>query len=67
MQRFAKFGYVFKHKATGKIHGTSIDVESIKELKEYEQVPKGKVADEAKTETPKEETSYFTPKPRRTE
>lgn len=40
MERLTKFGYVWKHKKTGKLYGAKIDVKTIEELKEYEQVPR---------------------------
>lgn len=67
MQRIAKFGHVWKHKKTGKIHGASIDVKSIDELREYEQVAK-KAEPEAKpnetTEEKQEKSPFFTSKTR---
>lgn len=81
MERLTKFGYVWKHKNTGEVHGASIDVKTLEELKEYEQIPRSE-ADETKKQNdlktnksidlPKEkikdpEDAFFANKSRRTE
>lgn len=51
MERIAKFGHVWKNKKTGKTQGTKIDIKTIEELREYDQVPKSKETRENKEES----------------
>lgn len=61
MERLTKFGYVWKKKDSDKLLGAKIEVDSIEQLREYEQVPRPKTSKE------KEEPLFAASKTRRIE
>lgn len=45
MKRTAKYGHVWRDKATSKTYGTSIEINSVDEISKYEQVLKTQPTD----------------------
>lgn len=70
MERLTKFGYVWKKKDSKELLGAKIQVETLEDLKQYEQVPKPKDARGAKpneTRESKDEPLFGAPRKGRVE